>query len=152
MKFSPIFLIIPLVLCGFGSCSSPLTHVCQTRLPEYERAFDEAELRLKDQLASRAIASDSPKNETAQAWMKWAVENLKETQHWQDAVESSAASSARTKALKSELSAMANDWVAFHGFTQLGKTRQMSFSLVRIREHTRAARALACAPSPADQE
>ena len=136
-----VVLLLAAGLSGFGSCSVSVEEICQNRLPGFEQAMGIAQDALKpwepDAGAGRMPAANGM--EMAQidrhSWENWAMDRLRETQAYIDILETQG----RLIPVKKELSKVATDLVAFHGYTAEGNVPRMTAILARIRERTHQA-------------
>lgn len=142
-----------LTLSGFGSCSASIHEICSSRLPQFEVQLGAAVASLQPWtgLPNRELASEMPPeivstNTMAQQdrddWQRWAEKQLIESQRYID----SAMRELGDGPIRQILSDIANDLVAFHGYSGQGRADKMKTTLERIRERSEQARGLACAP------
>jgi hypothetical protein len=147
MKFARSGIPLLVLAIAGGSCSVSLQELCTSRIPTMDRELGDAIARLappRGEGPARAIASAAqaaPMSEDErEGWTDWAEGRLREAQHAMDAAE--AYPSARE--LRSELSTMAKELVAFHGYAQAGDASHMAQTLERIQIRSRQAAAKAC--------
>lgn len=151
------------ILSGFGSKLRSVSDVCESdKLQKLDQRFENALVALKPwrsdsigavgkKSAKRALASTAdPELEFVgnlskrdrESWRVWAEENLKETQQY---IDIATAEPDQVQA-KRDLSKVANELVAFHGFSVAGDTDRMIQSLQRIHQYNRNARKTVCTP------
>jgi hypothetical protein len=134
-------------LCGFASCSVPMSEVCTVRFPEFDRNVESAISALgpwrKNEMG-RGLASVEGSNaardlakQDRDTWKLWAEERLSEAQHSIDLADG-------FPGVRNELSDIANQLVTFHGYTQNGRVENMVHALEAVQLHSQRAREQVC--------
>jgi hypothetical protein len=138
MRFFGPILALAFALSG---CNITTEEICQQRLPEMQKSLENALEVLRDwheDRAGRDLASLGEKPEPQPtpgmsdsdraSWEKWAEGHLLETQQYLDKVPTDP----RFRGARAALTEMANQFVAFHGYTGESKTGKMIHALELI--------------------
>jgi hypothetical protein len=141
------------LLMGFGSCSHTLDEACRSQIPELEKKLQTAQLDVQDQFSQgRAIASVSQMKakhlnpDQKSNWQEWAEYRLKEVQIYIDTIEGEGRMSRVSRPIRDELTTVADELVAFDGFTERSQLKYMERSLESAQKHLNKAAQLACTP------
>jgi len=138
----------------WGCDSATLNDACSVQFPNLQKTYEDAILAMapwdprQPVENSRGVASLDGGNHShpvlqemdRESWKLWAESRLKEAQTFLDLAQSEP----KISSVRKELSTLANDIVAFHGFTDQGNPGRMIATLNRIQEHSRRVYLLAC--------
>jgi hypothetical protein len=145
MRIARFTLVATLLSVTSLSCTASLQELCGRRVPALDREISEALVKLGPTPGGRALASEkgpvAPLSDADRdEWLAWTEKKLREAQITLDDV----AAYPQARELRQDLSDMANDLVAFHGYAQAGKAAPMASMLERIQTRSRKAAARAC--------
>jgi len=129
-------ILITLLLSSDLGCKQDLADVCSRELSSYDVEMKGLKAEVLQKASNREPASEG----TEDLWSGWAEARLKEAQRHIDI----AGHSTKIRAVRGELSEIANAWVEFHGFAQLGQSDRMLITLDKIRSHQEKVRSMAC--------
>ncbi len=134
LKRASLLMLTAAFLTGFGSCHRTLEQACNQHFPRFEQDLAGISSRIGQGGRSLASVVDTSADE------KWAIRSLEDTQTYIDLMHEDASLAPARK----ELSQVATQLVALHGYFQQKKGKQVSQTVDKIRKHSNKARDLAC--------
>lgn len=149
-RFLKATCLVSCATLAITSCKPTFEELCADRIHTYEKELVDAQGAIEKlgtvHVAHRSPASLSNSDEKKEnwagefAWERWAQKRLEETQDFSETLRDRMGS----KEVRSDLSHIADQWVAFHGLVQVGDTRRMKRTLAHIQDRTRQVKQKTC--------
>lgn len=137
---------ISLVCISFLSpvaCFHSVAEICGRKFAESNQNIDSAIQEIQREYAqlqkNRSPASGNLRGQWKR-WETWAEDHLKSTQKYMDIV----GPHGKVRPLRHQISIVADQWVVFHGYAQLGDTQRMVDTLQLIKSYQTQAQSSAC--------